>query len=109
MTTGPQLATSVNAVAADAEPETSGSPLNEHPACCVVTGVDITKGIMSGRDLKTGYTFKYVVLNPRVAQDSMKVVWATTPGQKIWADLKGKGVSAIYGIMCCRIIEESDH
>jgi hypothetical protein len=108
---GPQPATAVGAMPIEMEPTTANTapPSGDPPACCVVTGVDITKGIMSGRDLKTGYTFKYVVRGARVAMDSMKVVWGTTPGQKIWASLRGKGVMATYGTMCCAIVEESDH
>jgi hypothetical protein len=78
------------------------------PACCVVTAVDLTHGIMSGRDQTTGYTFKFVVATLS-GQDSAKVVRNTTVGQKVWADLVGKGVEVTYGKICCAIIAESDH
>lgn len=87
----------------------SVSPGSDNVAeCCVVTGVDLRSGIMSGRDLKTGYTFKFIV-RTLSGRDSANVVREATIGHKIWADLHGKGVKMEYSRVCCMIIEESDH
>jgi hypothetical protein len=80
-------------------------------ACCVVTAIDLVKGVVSGRETTTGYTFKFTVL-PGImsAQDSAKLVRSITINQKVWASLQGKGVKVVYDKpICCMIIEEADH
>jgi hypothetical protein len=80
-------------------------------ACCVVTAIDLVKGVVSGRETATGYTFKFTVL-PGImsAQDSAKLVRGITINQKVWASLQGKGVKVVYDKpICCMIIEEADH
>jgi hypothetical protein len=81
------------------------------PACCVVTTIDLVKGIVSGRETATGYTFKFTVIPGTMsAQDSTHIIHGINIGQKVWASLQGKGVKVIYDKpMCCWIIEESDH
>lgn len=81
------------------------------PACCVVTAIDLTTGIVSGRETATGYTFKFIVYPPghMAPQDSASLVRHIAVGQKVWASLQGKGVEVIYGKLCCAIIEEADH
>jgi hypothetical protein len=81
------------------------------PACCVVTAIDLVKGVVSGRETATGYTFKFTVL-PGImsAQDSAHLVRSITINQKVWASLQGKGVKVVYDKpICCMIIEEADH
>lgn len=80
-------------------------------ACCVVTAIDLIKGIVSGRETATGYTFKFVVLAGIMsAQDSSKLVRSITINQKVWASLQGKGVKVYYDRpICCGITEEADH
>jgi hypothetical protein len=81
------------------------------PACCVVTSLDLVKGIVGGRETSTGYTFKFIVFPPghMTPQDSASLIRHIAVGQKVWASLQGKGVEVIYGKLCCAIIEESDH
>ena len=80
-------------------------------ACCVVTAIDLVKGVVSGRETATGYTFKFTVI-PGImsAQDSAHLVRNITINQKVWASLQGKGVKVFYDKpICCMIIEEADH
>jgi hypothetical protein len=77
----------------------------------VVTAIDLVKGVVSGRESATGYTFKFTVI-PRImsAQDSALLVRKITINQKVWASLQGKGVKVVYDKpICCMIIEEADH
>jgi hypothetical protein len=80
-------------------------------ACCVVTAIDLTKGIVSGRETATGYTFKFTVIPGMMsAQDSAQLIRKITINQKVWASLQGKGVKVLYDKpICCMIIEEADH
>ena len=49
------------------------------PACCVVTAIDLTTGIVSGRETATGYTFKFIVL-PRIMLPRIRrILFATLP------------------------------
>jgi hypothetical protein len=76
------------------------------PPGSVITGIDIPANRASGRELSTGYTFTFKVLIP---DSAAAVLSRVTIGQKIWADLKRKGVEVDYGKLCCGILEESDH
>jgi len=81
------------------------------PACCVVTAIDLQKGIVSGRETATGYTFKFTVI-PGImsAQDSASVIRHININQPVWASLQGRGVKVIYSNpICCMITEEADH
>lgn len=79
-------------------------------ACCVVTAIDLVKGVVSGRETATGYTFKFTVMPGFMsAQDSAHLIRNITINQKVWASLQGKGVEVVYGKLCCIIIEEADH
>lgn len=75
------------------------------PPCCTVTAVDLTTGVMSARDEKSGITFDFAVITLS-GSDSAKLVRGVTAGQKIWADLNGKGVFVVYGTICCGILRE---
>jgi len=76
------------------------------PPGSVITGIDIPANRASGREISTGYTFTFTVLNP---DSAARILGRVTIGQKIWADLKRKGVEVDYGKLCCGILEESDH
>ena len=76
------------------------------PPGSVITGIDIPANRASGRETSTGYTFTFKVLNP---DSAAALLGRLTIGQKIWADLKHKGVEVDYGKLCCGILEESDH
>lgn len=76
------------------------------PPGSVITGIDIPANRASGRETSTGYTFAFKVLN---ADSAAALLSRITIGQKIWADLKRKGVEVDYGKLCCGILEESDH
>jgi hypothetical protein len=80
-------------------------------ACCVVTAIDLVKGVVSGRETATGYTFKFTVIPGKMsAQDSTQLIRKITINQKVWASLQGKGVKVDYDKpICCMIIEEADH
>jgi len=88
-------------------PRTERIPLRlPAPPGSVVTAIDIPANRASGRETATGYTFTFKVLN----QDSAAALLRRlTIGQKIWADLRRKGVEVDYGKLCCGILEESDH
>jgi len=96
------------------KPILRGNLLNQKiapPACCVVTAIDLVKGVVSGRETATGYTFQFIVI-PGImpAQDSAKLIRDITINQKVWASLQGKGVKVLYDKpICCEIIGESDH
>ena len=72
------------------------------PACCVVTSLDLVKGMVGGRETTTGYTFKFIVFPPghMAPQDSASLIRHIVVGQKVWASLQGKGVEVIYGKLC---------
>lgn len=73
-----------------------------------ITAVDLTTGLVSGREDSTGHTFIFRVVTLS-GSDSAILVHGLVPGQRIWADLHGKGVEVVYGKLCCGIISETDH
>ena len=70
--------------------------------------MDLTTGLVSGREDSTGHTFIFRVVTLS-GSDSATLVHGLVPGQRIWADLHGKGVEVVYGKVCCGIISEADH
>ncbi|HEV7838422.1 MAG TPA: hypothetical protein VGO75_10190, partial [Gemmatimonadaceae bacterium] len=87
-----------------------GPVRDDNPACCVVTAMDLVSGVISARDPKTGYTFKFTVMRGMFSSnDSSRIVRNLTIGDSIWADLRGKGVKVDASKLCCVIVEESDH
>ncbi len=109
MTSGPQfVAPPIGAATLAGEPAVISAAANNNTACCVVTGIDYRSGIISGRDEKTGYTFKFIV-KFLSWQDSTSAFSNAAIGQKIWADFRHRDVKMEYQKICCSIIEESDH
>lgn len=108
------IALSAHADAQVPKPILRGNFLNQKiapPACCVVTAIDLVKGVVSGRETATGYTFQFIIIPGTLpAQDSAKLIRDITINQKVWASLQGKGVKVFYDKpICCEIIGESDH
>lgn len=106
----PSVTAAAGAAPGASELTAAPTAADDNTACCVVTGVDMRAGVISAKDPKTGYTFKFTVIHGKLsAQDSATLVRLATIGQKVWADFHYKGVKLDQSTLCCVIIELYDH
>jgi hypothetical protein len=67
--------------------------------CCAVTAISVADGMVTAREIATGYTFKFKV-------DDKKLLTTIKVGEKVWADLAAKKVrlKKADAEPCCGII-----
>lgn len=88
-------------LAAQVRPDTAHGPVpaaRPAPACCAIVRIDSARSIITGREMATGYTFRFAVR-------TRALVRSLRPGMPLWADFIERTVRLRHDLKpCCSIM-----